>query len=90
MEKKIYVDIGARMTNPIEFNADICNGCNNCVEVCQVDLFIPNPLKGKPPIVLFPEECWYCGSCVDECPNDGAINLIPLKMNKVRWIESKK
>ena len=39
---------------PVVFNADICRGCNTCVEVCPVDVFIPNPKKGNPPIILHP------------------------------------
>jgi ferredoxin len=39
------------------FNPDICIGCNRCVEVCQVDVYIPNPVKGDPPIILHPDEC---------------------------------
>jgi NAD-dependent dihydropyrimidine dehydrogenase PreA subunit len=55
--------------NPVIYNLDLCNGCNTCVQVCQVDVFIPNPEKGKPPVILHPDECWYCGCCVDDCPN---------------------
>lgn len=55
------------------------------MEVCQVDMFIPNPEKGKPPIVFYPGECWYCECCVGECPNQGAIELDPLLMNRVHW-----
>ena len=54
MAKKLYVTVGTSLIIPVNFNAEICNGCNKCIEVCQVDLFIPNPDKGKPPIVLFP------------------------------------
>jgi NAD-dependent dihydropyrimidine dehydrogenase PreA subunit len=59
--------------SPVVFNLDICNGCNHCVEVCQIDVYIPHPRKGKRPIVLHPEECWYCGCCVNDCPGPGAI-----------------
>ena len=54
--------------SPLSFDEKICNGCNLCLEVCQVDLMIPNPTPKKPPIVIYPGECWYCGSCVDMCP----------------------
>ena len=54
--------------NPVIFNPDVCTGCNHCVEVCQVDVFIPNPEKKKPPVVLHPDECWYCGCCATDCP----------------------
>ena len=42
---------------PVIFNSDTCNGCNHCVEVCQVDVYIPNPKKGQPPLILHPDEC---------------------------------
>ena len=72
-------------SNPVTFNTEICNGCNNCVKVCIADLFIPNPEKGKPPLILYPEECWYEGACVEHCPQKGAIKLKhPLAM-RVRW-----
>ena len=32
-------------SRPVIFNPEICVGCNNCVEICQVDVFIPNPEK---------------------------------------------
>jgi NAD-dependent dihydropyrimidine dehydrogenase PreA subunit len=60
---------------PVIFNTDLCTGCNRCVEVCMTDIFIPNPEKGKPPIIIYPEECWYGGVCVDHCPVEGAITL---------------
>ena len=60
---------------PIRFDAEKCVGCNRCANICQVDIFIPNPEKGKPPIVLYPGECYYCGSCVMVCPRPGAIEL---------------
>jgi len=52
-----------------------CKGCNQCVEVCPIDVFIPNPKKGKPPLILHPDECWYCGSCVEACKVEGAIKF---------------
>jgi NAD-dependent dihydropyrimidine dehydrogenase PreA subunit len=60
--------------NPIIYNADLCTGCNTCVQVCQVDVFVPNPEKGQPPVILHPDECWYCGCCANDCPK-GAITF---------------
>jgi NAD-dependent dihydropyrimidine dehydrogenase PreA subunit len=86
MQKKVYA-FPNRCTpaNPVIFDPDICNGCNICVEVCQVDLLIPNPEKGKPPIALYPEECWYGGCCVAMCPRPGAIKLNHALPQRVRW-----
>ena len=60
---------------PVIFSTEKCVGCNRCVEVCQIDGFIPNPEKGKPPIILHPDECWYCGCCVNDCPHPGAVKF---------------
>lgn len=70
---------------PLVFDSELCSGCNKCVEVCQVDILIPNPEKGLPPIVLFPGECWYEGCCVDVCPKPGAINLNTPKLGIINW-----
>jgi NAD-dependent dihydropyrimidine dehydrogenase PreA subunit len=56
-------------STPVIFDPDACTGCNNCVEVCQVDVFIPNPEENMPPVILHPDECWYCGCCATDCPN---------------------
>ena len=53
---------------PIERNEAVCIGCNSCVEACMHDVHVPNPVQGKPPLVFHPDDCWYCGSCIMECP----------------------
>ncbi|MBW1720959.1 MAG: ferredoxin family protein [Deltaproteobacteria bacterium] len=62
----------------IYFNESVCDGCGVCVEVCMSDVFAPNPEKGKPPLVRYPEECWFCGCCITDCPHgdEGAIKII--------------
>jgi len=78
-------------SRPIVFHAEKCTGCNNCVEICQVDIFIANPDKSqKVPLVVYPDECWYCGTCVMVCPSEGAIELHHPLMNQVNWVEKKK
>lgn len=72
--------------NPIIIEEEKCIGCNRCVNICQVDLFIPNSEEGRAPFVLYPGECWYCGCCVVECPVEGAIILRHPLMNQARWI----
>lgn len=78
------------VVNPIIYDKERCVGCNRCVDICQVDLLIPNEEKGGVPIVLYPGECWYCGCCVMECPIDGAIKLQHPLMNQAHWIEKEK
>ena len=68
-------------THPILYDETKCVGCNACVNICQVDILIPSPEKGKHPIVLYPGECYYCGACVMACPHDGAIRLEHPLMN---------
>jgi NAD-dependent dihydropyrimidine dehydrogenase PreA subunit len=73
--------------NPIIFNEDVCSGCNTCVEVCVMDIMLPNPEPGKPPILLYPDECYYDGLCVKNCPlwQQGAIKLNHPLNQRVRW-----
>lgn len=85
MKKKAFAVPESAASNPLTFDPDICNGCNKCIEVCQVDILIPNPDRGKPPVVLYPGECWYGGCCVAVCPKPGAIKLNSLLMNRVHW-----
>lgn len=84
-EKKAYAFPEPAASNPVIFDPDICDGCNRCIEVCQVDILIPNPERGKHPIVIYPGECWYGGCCVAICPRQGAIKLNHPLMNRVRW-----
>ena len=71
----------------IEFDSNICNGCNQCAEICRSDVLMPNPVRKLPPIVLYPDECWYCGTCVLECKRPGAITMLhPLNQHiSVIW-----
>jgi len=70
---------------PVIIDDKLCKGCNRCVEVCEMDVFIPNAEKGGLPIILYPDECWYCGNCVAECPIKGAIKINHPLLRRVRW-----
>jgi NAD-dependent dihydropyrimidine dehydrogenase PreA subunit len=87
VQKKVYATPNMITPNrPVIFDPDICRtGCKICVDVCQMDVLIPNPETGKPPLRLFPDECWYCGTCVEDCPEPGAIRLNHPLINRVRW-----
>lgn len=75
---------------PLLFDDGLCIGCNRCMNVCQVDIMIPNPVRGKHPVVLYPGECYYCGSCVMECPREGAIRLQHPVMNRAKFVPVKR
>ena len=63
----------------------LCIGCNQCVEVCRTDVLVPNPEKGKPPILLYPDECWFGGCCVEPCPVQGAIKMVHPLNQRIGW-----
>ena len=73
--------------NPVIFDETVCTGCNMCVEICVMDILAPNPEKGKPPIILYPDECYYDGLCMQHCPlwQKGAIILNHPLNQRVRW-----
>ena len=67
------------MFRPVIFNDAVCNGCNVCVEVCLMDILEADPIKGRPPIIRYPDECAYDGVCFERCPlgEKGALQVIP-------------
>jgi dissimilatory sulfite reductase (desulfoviridin) alpha/beta subunit len=80
------------ITTYIEFNPEVCDGCRNlreplCVRACREGMLIPNPIKGKPPIEIYSDECCECGCCVHACPRalQGAIRLKWPIGETVRW-----
>ena len=73
-------------TRPIQYNAELCIGCNRCVSVCQCDILLPSAKKGEYPIVMYPGECYYCGACVMVCPRPGAITLTHPLMNQAKFV----
>ena len=86
--KKIEFQAGpvSCSVNPLSFDDALCIGCNRCASVCQVDIMVPSPEQGKHPVVLYPGECYYCGSCVMACPAKGAIHLRHPLMNQTRFV----
>ncbi len=88
MKKESSCAVSGRFTS-VEINGEVCTGCNMCVDVCVMDILVPAPKKGDPPIVAYPEECWFDGSCVEMCPqrDKGAIRVrtpLPMKVSVLR------
>lgn len=61
-------------TMAVGIDTELCIGCNSCASICRVQTILPNPERGKPPVVAYPDECWYCGCCVEACPT-GALQM---------------
>lgn len=47
-----------------EVNAELCQGCGRCTEVCVASAIIIK--EGKAEVIQ--GECCHCFSCADECP----------------------
>ncbi|HDL21139.1 MAG TPA: DUF362 domain-containing protein [Nitrospirae bacterium] len=50
----------------MEWNAETCEFCNQCVEICPLELIAFKDEK----IVWDPEKCWRCGRCERGCQSD--------------------
>ena len=47
-----------------------CSGCEECVEVCPVDVFEIVDGKSSP---VNSEECLGCESCIEVCEDDAIV-----------------
>ncbi len=54
-----------------------CVGCGTCYEVCPSDIFRFDR-ESHLVAVAYPEECWYCGSCLYDCPQNALAMELPL------------
>jgi NAD-dependent dihydropyrimidine dehydrogenase PreA subunit len=88
-EKAYLVPNPAAAFKAIIIDADLCTGCLECVEVCRTDVLVPSQEQGAPPIVLYPDECWFCGSCVAHCLSAGAITMEHPLYQRVGWKRKK-
>lgn len=57
----------------VQIDQHTCTGCELCDRVCPGDIIY---MKDGKAVAMYPDECWHCGSCVDECPT-GAIKILP-------------
>lgn len=48
-------------------NEPACTGCEECAEVCPVDVFTVH--NGKP-VAAKSCDCMGCESCIEACPTD--------------------
>ena len=56
-----------------------CTRCGTCVDVCAEDVYFGSE-TGETPIVTYPEFCFHCNCCVEECPAEAISLRIPLPL----------
>lgn len=61
----------------VEIDPELCIGCNSCANICRIQTILPSPEKGQPPVIAYPDECWYCGCCVEACPTGALYMRLP-------------
>jgi NAD-dependent dihydropyrimidine dehydrogenase PreA subunit len=62
----------------VRINYAKCIGCKTCYEICPADVFRFEE-NSKMLTVVYPEECWFCGACIYDCPSEGALTMeLPL------------
>lgn len=61
-------------TEAVSINENLCIGCNACANICRTQTILPSPEKGQPPVLIYPDECWFCACCVEVCPT-GALEM---------------
>ncbi len=56
-----------------------CTGCRSCFNHCPGDLFVFDK-KRKIPELRYPDECWHCGTCRMDCPEEAIKIIFPMEM----------
>ncbi len=82
----------------INFEIDMCIGCNRCMEACPVPISSQVAIadlnsattseRVAPHVTRFTHECIMCGSCVPVCPVDNHRDLLMLSLKErlgVSW-----
>lgn len=75
MRNRAY--IAPNETGPTEvifIDEERCIGCNACANICRTQTILKNPVAGKAPLLVYPDECWFCACCVEACPT-GALKM---------------
>ncbi|MFZ7104846.1 MAG: 4Fe-4S dicluster domain-containing protein [Peptococcaceae bacterium] len=58
---------------------ELCTRCKLCVNRCPGDIIAFDQEK-KIPVIAYPSECWHCGSCRIDCPENAIEIKFPVYM----------
>src|SRR5436309_7907748 len=85
-------DVQPLSTDEVQFEIDMCIGCDRCMRACPVPLSSKIPIAElnratvsdqiSPQIARFTTECVMCGSCVPVCPVDNHRDLLMLSLKQ--------
>jgi adenylylsulfate reductase subunit B len=68
---------------PPVIDNNLCNFCGICYNVCPQDVFAIEKQSRRVPEIAYPQECWYCGACVVDCPRAAVSLDLPLPLHIV-------
>jgi Pyruvate/2-oxoacid:ferredoxin oxidoreductase delta subunit len=54
-----------------------CNGCELCALYCPLDVIYMVDGVAE---MIYPDECWHCGACRQECAKDAITFRFPADM----------
>jgi CRP-like cAMP-binding protein/Fe-S-cluster-containing hydrogenase component 2 len=90
-------DIQPLNRQQIQFEIDMCVGCDRCMRACPIPLSATVTIAElnyatisdtmTPPVAKFTEECVMCGSCVPVCPVDNHRDLLMLSLKQRLGVE---
>ena len=49
-----------------------------CVDVCPVNCIHPGDYKGQPFMIINPEECTECATCISACPIGAIVESVDI------------
>ena len=58
----------------IVIDAEKCNGCGVCAEICPGDVLTVEDKVAK---VVYSDECEYCGTCMMDCQHEAIKVIFP-------------
>lgn len=66
---------------PVTFDLALCDGCGKCSDVCPGDvIYMSGSIGERQPFNRYADECWHCGSCRQDCPQNAISIAFPPDM----------